>query len=375
MKILFTGGGSGGHFYPIIAIAEEVRRMAKEERLITPQLFFMSPEPYDKGLLFDNEITFIRVPTGKLRRYFSLRNALDLVRTAFGVLSAIITIFRIFPDVVVGKGGYGSFPALVAARLFNIPVFIHESDSVPGRVNRWAGKFAKRVAVSFADAAKYFPEGRTAHTGNPIRRILLGHDDAELLPELQPKDGRRLIFVIGGSLGSVTINEAMFKIVPQLLDAYEVIHQTGAHNAADLAARAGVLLQNHPKHDSYRPLGYIAGKELAAIGRAADLIISRAGSTIFEIAAWGKPSILIPIADSNGDHQRENAYSYSATAAAEVVEEHNLTPAILMGEIEKVLGDEKRYTTMAEAAKRFAKEDAAAVIAREIVTMALKHEK
>src|SRR3989338_8901713 len=173
MKILFTGGGSGGHFYPIIAIAEEVRRMAKEERLITPQLFFMSPEPYDKGLLFDNEITFIRVPTGKIRSYFSLRNALVLVRTAFGVLSAIITIFRIFPDVVVGKGGYGSFPALVAARLFNIPVFIHESDSVPGRVNRWAGKFAKRVAVSFPEAAHYFPKDKVAWTGQPVRAEII----------------------------------------------------------------------------------------------------------------------------------------------------------------------------------------------------------
>lgn len=374
MKILFTGGGSGGHFYPIIAIAEEVRHIAKEERLIPPKLYFISPEPYDAGLLFDNEITYIRVSAGKLRRYFSLKNPLDLVRTAIGLLSAIVAIFRIFPDVVVGKGGYGSFPALVAAWLFNIPVFIHESDSVPGRVNRWAGKFAKRIAVSFADAARFFPEGRTAHTGNPIRNALL-QADAQLPPELRPKNGQRLIFIIGGSLGSVTINEAVFKILPQLLDSYAVIHQTGANNAADLSARGEVLLQHHPKRDAYRPIGYIGGRELAAIGRSADLIISRAGSTIFEIAAWGKPSILIPIADSNGDHQHENAYSYAAAAAAEVVEEHNLTPAILMGEIDKVLGDEKRYRAMAEAAKRFAKEDAAAVIARELITMALRHEK
>lgn len=374
MKILFTGGGSGGHFYPIVAIAEEVRRIAKEERLIAPQLFFMAPEPYDRGLLFDNEISYLHVPAGKMRRYLSLKNIIDAFRTAVGLLTALTTVFRIFPDVIVGKGGYGSFPALVAARLFNIPVFIHESDSVPGRVNRWAGKFAKRIAVSFADAAKYFPEGRTAHTGNPIRTVLL-QPDVELLPELRPKDGQRVIFVIGGSLGSVTINEAVFKILPQLLDTYTVIHQTGTKNAADLAARAGVLLHNHPKHDAYRPIGYIGGRELAAIGHAADLIISRAGSTIFEIAAWGKPSILIPIADSNGDHQRENAYTYAAAGSAEVVEEHNLTPAILMGEIEKVLGDAKRCSAMADSAKRFAKQDAAAVIARELVMMALKHEK
>ena len=137
MKILFTGGGSGGHFYPIIAIAQALSDRALEERLILPELFFMAPEPYDERLLFENGITFLRVPTGKLRRYFSLKNVFDLFKTAWGVLKASVMMFRIYPDVVVGKGGFGSFPALFAARFWKIPTIIHESDTVPGRVNKW----------------------------------------------------------------------------------------------------------------------------------------------------------------------------------------------------------------------------------------------
>jgi UDP-N-acetylglucosamine--N-acetylmuramyl-(pentapeptide) pyrophosphoryl-undecaprenol N-acetylglucosamine transferase len=373
MKILFTGGGSGGHFYPLIAIAEEVRRIANEERLISPRLYFMAPDPYDKGLLFDNEITYVPVIAGKARRYFSLKNAVDMCKTMFGLFFALFTVFRIFPDVMVGKGGYGSFPALVAARLFNIPVFVHESDSVPGRVNRWAGTFAKRIAVSFPEAAKFFPEAHTAYTGNPIRSILLQKSEA-MPADYAVKGTEKVILIIGGSLGSVTINEAVFRILPTLLEAYSIIHQAGEKNVGDIAARAKVLLQNHPRQDAYHPVGYISGKDLAGIGHRADLIISRAGSTIFEIAAWGRPSILVPIGDSSGNHQTENAYNYAASGAAEVVEEYNLTSAILKGEIEKILGDDDRAAKMREAASRFAKRDAAAVIARELITMALTHE-
>lgn len=374
MKILFTGGGSGGHFYPIIAIAEEIRNIANQERLIAPTLYFMAPDPYDKGLLFDNDITFIRVSAGKLRRYASVKNIFDFFKTLWGVLVAIVTVFRIYPDVIVGKGGFGSFPVLIAAKLWSIPVIIHESDSVPGRVNKWAGKFAKRVAVSFSEAATSFPDEKVAYIGNPVRKDLLVRASG-LPPEFAPEASSKVIFVIGGSLGSVTLNEAIFKILPELLNRYTVIHQTGKQNFTDIDSRRKVTLQNHPRKNAYHPVDYLQVKKLAAIGQSADLIISRAGSTIFEIALWGKPSILVPIADSNGDHQRENAYNYALGGAALIIEEYNLTPAIVQSEIEKILEDDNRRSDMGDRATKFAKRDAAGVIAREIVTMALKHEK
>ena len=375
MKILFTGGGSGGHFYPLIAIAEEVLRIAKEERLIPPQLFLMAPEPYDARLLFEKSIVFIPVSTGKMRRYKSRENITDIFRTTWGIISAAWKIFALYPDVVVGKGGFGSFPALCAARLFGIPVIIHESDSVPGRVNKWAGKFARRIAVSFSEAAQYFPAERVAHTGNPMRKELFA------VPAENGADGLSLeldipaILVLGGSLGAVTLNEAVLASLPELLTSYQVILQAGRANLSDLAARAGVALQNNPHKSRFHPFGYLAAEELSRAASAASIIISRAGSTIFELAAWGKPAILVPISESNGNHQYENAYNYSRTGAAAVVEETNLRPAILVAEVAKILGNSVHAAEMSRAALSFAKLDAAEVIAREILEIALKHER
>lgn len=374
MKILFTGGGSGGHFYPIIAIAEELLAISKDERLITPKLFFVAPEPYDAGLLFENGITFVPIKTGKFRRYASWRNVTDVFKTVLGVIRAVILMFRIYPDVVVGKGGFGSFPSLLAARFWRIPVFIHESDTIPGRVSVWAGKFAARVAVSFAQAASAFPSGRVAHTGNPIRRGLL----SAAAPSRQAfglEEDTTVLFVIGGSLGAVALNEAILQALPLLLPKYEIIHQTGRGNLADISSRAEVILQNNSFKQRYHPLGYLSTAEVAAAGRLARLVISRAGSTIFEIAVWGKPSILIPISDSSGNHQRENAYAYSENGAADVLEEGNLTTTILVNQIGRILDNKDRAAQMSERAAHFAKADAAAVIAREILEIALKHER
>lgn len=373
MKILFTGGGSGGHFYPIIAVAQEILALGREERLITPQLFFMAPEPYDAGLLFENEITFVEVPTGKLRAYPSWRNITDAFKTVWGVGRAIILMFRIYPDVVVGKGGYGSFPALFAARFWRIPVFIHESDTIPGRVSAWAGKFAARIAVSFPQAISAFPKGRIALTGNPLRHALLspatmGRGSFHL------EEDTKVLLVIGGSLGSATINEAILQALPEFLSKYEIIHQTGRENLADMIARSSVSLQKNPFKHRYHPIGYLSSSEIAAAGQLSNLVISRAGSMIFEIALWGKPSILIPISESSGDHQRENAYAYAETGAADVLEEQNLTTNILKDQIEKILGNEQLVKTMSERALHFAKTDAAKVIALEILNIALKHE-
>lgn len=374
MKILFTGGGSGGHFYPIIAIAEEIRAIAKEERLISPQLFFMAPDPYDERLLFENDITFLSVPTGKFRRYASWKNIPDIFKTIVAVLRALFLMYKIYPDIVVGKGGFGSFPALLGARFWNIPVFIHESDTVPGRVSSWAGKFAARIAISFAQTAKLFPSGRVVVTGNPIRRALL-------LPSPPSRssfgleEGAKVIFVVGGSLGSVRLNEALLHALHALLSHFQIIHQTGRENLADMAARSKVILEASPWKQRYHPYGYLSTAEMYAAGRISDLIISRAGSMIFEIAAWGKPSILVPIAESSGDHQQENAYAYAENGAADVLEEGNLTAGILTNQIARILDNENLLILMSERASHFAKTDAARVIAREVLDIALQHEK
>src|SRR3989344_3648489 len=158
MKIVFTGGGTGGHFYPIIAVAQKVNQIIDHENILGAKLYYLSDSPYDREMLFENRLIYEEVGSGKMRTYFSLKNFLDLFKIFFGTLGAIYKIFSIYPDVVFGKGGYASFPTILAARILRIPILIHESDSAPGRVNAWAGHFAKKIAVSFNEAAEYFPK-------------------------------------------------------------------------------------------------------------------------------------------------------------------------------------------------------------------------
>ncbi len=374
MKILFTGGGTGGHFYPIISVAQEIHHLTKENRLLEPELFFMAPDPYNTGALFDNNITFKRNSAGKMRRYFSVLNFFDIFKTGWGILTAVWTLFRIYPDVVFGKGGYASFPALFAARLLGIPVIIHESDTVPGRVNKWAGKFAQRIAVSYPEAAQFFPKDRVAFTGNPIRKELSNVLSEGAFEFLHLEREVPVIFVLGGSQGSQIINETIVDALPQLVKKYQVIHQTGKSNFKDVLGRTSAMLLTNPHKNRYRPFEYLDTLAMRMSAGAASLVVSRAGSSIFEIASWGVPSIIIPISDTNGDHQRKNAFAYARSGACSVIEESNLTANILVSEAQRIIETPAIQDAMKSAAHNFVKINAAELIAREILGIALSHE-
>lgn len=375
MKILLTGGGTGGHFYPIIAVAQAIRKVAAETKLIDVRLYYMAPQPYDRQLLFDTRMTFVHNSAGKFRRYFSLANFFDLFRTGWGLLTALWSLYFIFPDIVFGKGGYVSFPVLWAARFLGIPVIIHESDSVPGRMNRWAGRFATRVAVSYPEATKFFSVDKVAVTGNPIRQELLYpvHDGAREFLSLAP--ALPVILVLGGSQGALRINEYIINALPQLVEKYQIIHQTGIVHFQKTKGLASVVLGGSAHKDRYKPFADFDVLALRMAAGVADIVITRAGSTLFEIAAWGLPAIIIPITDSNGDHQRQNAYNYARTGAAIVIEENNLSTNILVSEVNKLMSQPAERETMKKAATDFARTDAAELIAKEIIGLALAHEK
>lgn len=375
MKILLTGGGSGGHFYPIIAVAEEINRIAKEERIIEPQLFFMSDSPYDSGALIENNIAFVKSDAGKMRKYFSPLNFFDVVKTAVGVISALLKIYRIYPDVIFSKGAYASFPALVAARIFRIPVVIHESDSAPGRVNKWAGKFAKKIALSYPEAGRFFDPKKIAITGNPIRKEIIKPMLNGAYEFLKLERNLPVILVIGGSLGSQIINDVVVDALPALLENYQIIHQTGKNNIKEILKVADMILTGNPKRSGYKPFDYLNNLATSMSAGVAQLVISRAGSAIFEIAAWGLPSIIIPITNSVSNHQRNNAYSYARSGAAVVIEESNLNSHILVSEINRIMKNKNELEQMKKNAKEFAKTDAAEKIAREIIRIALEHER
>jgi UDP-N-acetylglucosamine--N-acetylmuramyl-(pentapeptide) pyrophosphoryl-undecaprenol N-acetylglucosamine transferase len=374
MRILLTGGGSGGHFYPVIAVAEAINRYAKENKLIDVELYYMAPQPYDTELLAANGITFIPIAAGKMRRYFSLMNIFDVFKTMWGTFRAIWKLFILYPDVIFGKGGYVSFPAMFAAKILRIPVVIHESDSAPGKVNKWAGKFARKIALSFPQAAEYFNKDKVAYTGNPIRQEVTHADRSGGREYLKLEQNLPVVLILGGSQGSQIMNENILDSLQKLVEQYQILHQTGPNNLHLVQETAGIVLQSSQYKQRYHPVAQFDALALRMAAGAADVVISRAGSTIFEIAAWGVPAILIPISKSNEDHQRKNAYNYARTGAAIVIEENNLTPNILISEIHRLLEDKTGLEKMRNAAQSFAKADAADTIAAALVEICLEHE-
>ncbi|TSC70731.1 MAG: UDP diphospho-muramoyl pentapeptide beta-N acetylglucosaminyl transferase [Parcubacteria group bacterium Gr01-1014_46] len=377
MKIILTGGGTGGHFYPLIAVAQKLNEISKENKLLKPELYYISTEPFDENLLYENNITFQKISAGKIRREKSLQNIilnlLDLVNTFLGVVSAIWKVFVIYPDVVFGKGGYVSFPVLFAARILGVPVVIHESDSIPGKVNAWAGKFATKVAISYPEAVAYFKADKTAYTGNPIRKEIEEPLETGSHEFFKFDKSLPTVFIIGGSSGAKFINDAIMDSLPELVEKYQVIHQTGKNNISVINETSAVVLQNSQHKDRYKAIPYLNALTLRFAGGVADVIVSRAGSTIFEIASWGRASIIIPIPEPTSHDQRSNAYAYARSGAAVVIEEKNLSTGVLMAEIQRIVTTEK--AKMEEAAKNFARKDSARLIAQEIITIALSHEK
>jgi UDP-N-acetylglucosamine--N-acetylmuramyl-(pentapeptide) pyrophosphoryl-undecaprenol N-acetylglucosamine transferase len=379
MKIVFTGGGTGGHFYPIIAVAEKVNKIIDQENILESKLYYISDSPYDKELLFENGLQYEEIISGKMRTYFSpkslLQNFSDIFKIIFGCANALIKMFSIYPDVVFGKGGYASFPAIFAARLLRIPVVIHESDSAPGRVNKWAGRFARKVAVSFMEAADYFPKKSIAWTGQPIRtEIENSAARGEALEYFKIEGDAPIILVLGGSQGAELINNTILDALPNLVKNYQIIHQTGVRNFKAITDRAEVVLTGNQYRLRYLPVPFLNSLGLRMASGIAIIIVSRAGSMLFEIASWGVPSILVPITNTNMDHQKKNAFNYARVGACSVVEELNMTANILSSEIERIIGDKAGYELMAKAAKAFHKPDAAMKIARALVDIAMSHE-
>jgi UDP-N-acetylglucosamine--N-acetylmuramyl-(pentapeptide) pyrophosphoryl-undecaprenol N-acetylglucosamine transferase len=378
MKILMTGGATGGHFYPIIAVTEDIREICRKEKILEPEIIFMSPTPYNPKELFEHEIQYIKVPAGKRRVAASgvskILNFIDIFKMGYGCIVALLKVYSIFPDVVFAKGGYPSFPPILAARILGIPVIIHESDSVPGRVNAWAGKFAKRIALSYKEAVEYFPKDKTAYTGNPVRRDLRDPLTVGAFEYLNLEPNIPVILILGGSSGAQIINDAILSALPFLLNKYQVIHQTGKIHYKEVSSTANVILEGHQHVKRYHPFDYLSTLAMRMSAGVSSLIISRGGSTIFEIALWGVPSILIPITVSNGDHQRKNSYNYARDGGAIVIEESNLSSQIIMNEIERIMDDPKVIERMKEGAKKFARTNSAELIAREILKLAIKHE-
>jgi UDP-N-acetylglucosamine--N-acetylmuramyl-(pentapeptide) pyrophosphoryl-undecaprenol N-acetylglucosamine transferase len=367
-RIGLVGGGTGGHFYPLIAISESLR-----EQLPGVELYYYGPDPYQKGQLDTLQIRFRKVTAGKQRRYRSRANFFDRFKILFGALQGIIRLYVDYPDVIVSKGGYTSVPVVLAAKFLRIPIVIHESDAVPGRANQFATRFARYIAISYDDAAEHFPADKTALTGIPIRKAFF-EPIANPQATLGIDSALPILFVTGGSSGAERLNTLVLDTLDELLPHFTIIHQVGDANVTSVQETALARGFSDELMSRYFVLGSLTAEQMAAAQEAATLIISRAGSTsIFEIALKGKPSIIIPIPESVSHDQRTNAYAYARSGAATVMEEENLTDGLLAAEVKRIVEDERVYQAMANAARQFTNPDAAAKLAGTVLGIAAEH--
>ena len=371
MKILFTGGGTGGHVFPIIAVARQLKKFYKDNSNENElEMFFLGSSGLSEKVLEKEGITVKTILAGKLRRYFSFKTFLDLIKVPFGFCKSLFYIYIWMPDVIFSKGGYDSFPVVLVGWLYRIPILIHESDTIPGLANRLSSKFSKKIGVSFNFAEKYFPQKKTALIGNPIRKRIVEkcildnqEEKQKIKSDYKIISQKPVILVLGGSQGAEKINNLILLTLPQLLEKYEIIHQCGENNYEYVKARS---IQS----DNYHLFPFFDEDQMSNVYSIADFIISRAGAgSICEIAICGKPSILIPLPKSARDHQRQNAMIYSQSGSGVVLEQLNLTPNLLLNEISKILNNDELYKKMSNNAKNFSRPEAAEKVTKELIEL------
>ncbi|MDD6073476.1 MAG: undecaprenyldiphospho-muramoylpentapeptide beta-N-acetylglucosaminyltransferase [Otoolea sp.] len=313
-KIILTGGGTAGHVTPNLALLPALQKEGFEIRYIG------SYNGIERRLIEEAGIPYDGISSGKLRRYFDVKNFSDPLRVLKGYAESLKLIRKYKPDVLFSKGGFVAVPVVLAAKHYKVPVIIHESDMTPGLANKICIPSAKKVCCNFPETLKYLPEDKAVLTGSPIREELLSGDRLSGLQYAHLSADLPVILVIGGSLGSVTVNQAVRSILPELLKKFQVIHICGKGNLDEsLIGTKGYVQYEY------------VDKPLRHLFAAADLVISRAGAnSICEILALRKPNILIPLsaAASRGD-QILNAKSFAAQGFSTLLQEEDLTAETL----------------------------------------------
>jgi len=368
MRILITGGGSGGHSYPLVAVSQQILQLSQQNNLMT-EIYYLGAINFSQDLLDQLGIKSHFIFSIKLRRYFSFRTIWDLIKLPFGLLQILFWLYLLMPDVIFSKGGPGSFLVVLGAWLYRIPVVIHESDSVSGLNNRLSGRIARTVFIAFDKAKQFFDPKKTFLVGNPLRAGIFNINTRLIEEFFKTNSSQPILLVIGGSQGAQFINEKIISILPQLTQKYQVIHVCGlAHYQKYQAVISQLKTINQSNYHLYNLLNE---EQMFAAYALANLVLARSGAgAIFELAYLAKPSILIPLPDAAGDHQKINAYDYIQNGAGIVLEQPNLTEHVLLQRISALMDSPERLSLMAQAARNFAKPDAAVQIAQAVLQYA-----
>ena len=327
-RIVLTGGGTAGHVTPNIALIPRLKELGYEIHYIG------SYDGIEKKLIEELQIPYYGISSGKLRRYFDVKNFTDPFKVLKGFREARHTLAEIRPNVLFSKGGFVSVPVVLAAKRLHIPVIIHESDLTPGLANKICIPSAAKVCCNFPETLAHLPADKAVLTGSPIRQELLEGNPIAALEFCHFTANKPVILVMGGSLGSAAINDTIRGVLPELLKTYQVIHLCGK----------GKLDEGLNHTPGYVQFEYIK-KELRDLFALADIVISRAGANaICELLALHKPNILIPLSAkaSRGD-QILNARSFEAQGFSIVLEEEEVTNLTLLNAIHTLMEEKDRY--------------------------------
>lgn len=327
-KIIMTGGGSAGHVTPNLALVPKLKELGYEIEYIGTK------DGIERKIIEDENIKYHAISSGKLRRYFDIKNFTDPFKVLKGILQAIVILKKEKPNIVFSKGGFVAVPVVIAAHLSKIPVIAHESDLTPGLANRLSAPYCTRVCVTFPESVKNIKDNKGVLTGTPIREELLKGSRILGRQICGFEDKKPVLLIIGGSLGSKFINDTIRKVIDKLIESYNIVHICGKGN----------IDKSLESRKAYKQFEYIS-EELPHVMNAADIVISRAGANaIFELLALRKPNLLIPLSkkSSRGD-QILNAASFERSGYSLVIQEDNLNERILLEKLEELYKNKDKF--------------------------------
>lgn len=320
MRIIFSGGGTIGSVSPLLAICEAVKHHQPQAEF----LWLATRQGPEKKLIQDFGITLKEIHSGKLRRYFSLKNLVDPFLVFFGLLQSLLIIIKFKPDIVLSAGGYVAVPVSLAAWVLRVPSIIHQQDVMPGLANKILAPIAKVITVTFPQSLNNFPSKKTLLTGNPVRQNILAGDRQKAIEFFQLDPNMPTVLIFGGGTGAASLNDLVVDSLQSLVNFCQIIHITGGKT------------EKVAHHSKYRSYDFLT-KEMRLAYAASDIMVSRAGmSALTEIAALRKPAIVIPMPHS---HQEVNAMEFFKKNAITVLKEPDLTSENFSAAIKQLLED------------------------------------
>lgn len=351
LKIVVSGGGTGGHIYPALALIKEIKKLNPSAEF----LYIGTEKGLESGIVTREGIPFKTIHITGFKRKLSFENIKTITRFLKGVSDSKKLIKDFKPDVVIGTGGYVCGPVVYAASKLHIPTIIHEQNSIPGLTNKFLSRYVDKVAICFEEAISFFPEGKVILTGNPRASEVIGKDGRTGRESVGLNSSQKSVLLVGGSRGAKPLNDAFLNALSEVKEKdYQFLYVTGEIHFENVLNQVKAV--GNPENVIIKPFIHNMPEVLAGV----DLVVARAGATtLAELTALGLPSILVPSPYVTNNHQEKNARSLSDKGAAILRLEKDLTGPQLIKDIDSILLNQMKLEEMKEASTKIGIPDAA----------------